>query len=91
MPPSHSSTRAASSPPVSAAASGEQRAHQEQQQLSDASKEASKQLALLLVEVVSPDVMYNGLPWPDEDFIKVVNGRVDYLCDSNLDFPCQNC
>ena len=44
---------------------------QEQQQLSDASKEASKQLALLLVEVVSPDVMYNGLPWPDEDFIKV--------------------
>ena len=33
------------------------------------SKEACKQLALLLVEVVSPDVMYNGLPWPDEDFI----------------------
>ena len=48
---------------------------QEQQQLSDASKEASKQLALLLVEVVSPDVMYNGLPWPDDDFIKVTIER----------------
>lgn len=30
-------------------------------------------LALLLVEVLSPDVMYNGLPWPDEDFCKVGN------------------
>ena len=29
-----------------------------------------KQLALLLVEVVSPDVMYNGLPWPEEDFTR---------------------
>lgn len=27
--------------------------------------------SLLLVELVSPDVMYNGLPWPDEEFTKV--------------------
>lgn len=34
--------------------------------------EANKSMALLLVEVVSPDVMYNGWPWPDEDFTKVL-------------------
>lgn len=28
-------------------------------------------IALLLVELISPDVMYNGLPWPEEDFCKV--------------------
>lgn len=28
-------------------------------------------LALLVVQFISPDVMYNGLPWPDEDFTKV--------------------
>jgi integrator complex subunit 5 len=28
-------------------------------------------LALLLVELISPDVMYNGLPWPEEEFCKV--------------------
>ena len=32
--------------------------------------ETYKQLALLLVELVSPDVMYNGLPWPEEDFTR---------------------
>jgi integrator complex subunit 5 len=29
------------------------------------------QLSLLIVEIVSPDVMFNGLVWPDEDFTKV--------------------
>lgn len=29
-------------------------------------------VALLLVELISPDVMYNGLPWPEEDFCKVI-------------------
>ena len=29
------------------------------------------QLSLLIVEIVSPDVMFNGLIWPDEDFTKV--------------------
>ena len=33
-------------------------------------EETYKQLALLLVELVSPDVMYNGLPWPEEDFTR---------------------
>ncbi|RZF35755.1 hypothetical protein LSTR_LSTR012053 [Laodelphax striatellus] len=32
-------------------------------------------LALLLVELVSPDVMYNGLPWPEEEFCKVTVER----------------
>ena len=32
--------------------------------------EIYKQLALLVVELVSPDVMYNGLPWPEEDFTR---------------------
>lgn len=30
------------------------------------------QLSLLLVEIVSPDVMFNGLIWPDEEFTKVL-------------------
>lgn len=29
------------------------------------------QVSLLLVQFVSPDVMYNGLPWPEEEFSKV--------------------
>lgn len=33
-------------------------------------------VSLLLVEIVSPDVMYNGLPWPDEElFTKVTMER----------------
>ncbi|XP_050532909.1 integrator complex subunit 5 [Daktulosphaira vitifoliae] len=32
-------------------------------------------LALLVVQFISPDVMYNGLPWPDEDFTKVTIER----------------
>lgn len=28
-------------------------------------------LALYLVEIISPDVMYNGLPWLEEEFCKV--------------------
>lgn len=32
-------------------------------------------MALLLVEIVSPDVMYNGLPWPDEEFSKITMER----------------
>jgi len=38
-------------------------------------QEGPKQLALLLVEMVSPDIMYNGLPWPEEEFIKVTIER----------------
>jgi len=37
--------------------------------------EGYKQLALMLVEIISPDIMYNGLPWPEEEFIKVTIER----------------
>lgn len=33
--------------------------------------ESVTQVSLLLVQFVSPDVMYNGLPWPEEEFSKV--------------------
>ncbi|XP_055383717.1 integrator complex subunit 5 [Condylostylus longicornis] len=33
------------------------------------------QISLLLVEMVSSDVMYNGLPFPEEDFTKVTMER----------------
>lgn len=32
-------------------------------------------VSLLLVELVSPDVMYNGLPWPEEEFTRVTMER----------------
>ena len=50
-------------------------------------KEASKQMALLMVEMVSPDVMYNGLPWPDEEFIKVTIERDLKIANSFNDHP----
>eukprot|EP00088_Acartia_fossae_P015075 TRINITY_DN1817_c0_g1_i3.p1 TRINITY_DN1817_c0_g1~~TRINITY_DN1817_c0_g1_i3.p1 ORF type:complete len:989 (+),score=197.31 TRINITY_DN1817_c0_g1_i3:38-3004(+) len=37
--------------------------------------EGYKKLALQLVEMVSPDIMYNGIPWPEEEFIKVTMER----------------
>ncbi|XP_046419986.1 integrator complex subunit 5 isoform X1 [Neodiprion fabricii] len=37
--------------------------------------DAISMVSLLLVELVSPDVMYNGLPWPDEEFTKVTVER----------------
>ncbi|XP_050676730.1 integrator complex subunit 5 isoform X2 [Leptidea sinapis] len=41
--------------------------------------EGATSISLLLVELVSPDVMYNGLPWPDEDFTKVSIERELYM------------
>ena len=35
------------------------------------SLDAVKSIALLLVQLISPDVMFNGLPWPEEEFCKV--------------------
>jgi integrator complex subunit 5 len=29
-------------------------------------------VSLLLVDLISPDIMYNGLPWPEEEFCKVL-------------------
>jgi len=37
--------------------------------------EGVKQLSLMLVEIISPDIMYNGLPWPEEEFMKVTIER----------------
>ena len=37
------------------------------------------QLSLLLVEIVSPDVMFNGLIWPDEEFTKVLHNSIECL------------
>lgn len=45
-----------------------------------------KIVALLLVEMVSSDVMFNGLPWPDEDFLKVIDF---WLCNALISFKDQ--
>ncbi len=42
---------------------------------SSSADSACRHLALLLVELVSPDQMYNGLPWPDDEFAKVTIER----------------
>ncbi|KAK6641693.1 hypothetical protein RUM44_013408 [Polyplax serrata] len=39
------------------------------------SLDAVIQVSLLMVELISPDVMYNGLPWPEEEFCKVTIER----------------
>ena len=37
--------------------------------------ETYKNLACMLVELVVPDIMYNGLPWPEEEFTRVTIER----------------
>ncbi|XP_014211937.1 integrator complex subunit 5 [Copidosoma floridanum] len=44
-------------------------------------------LSLLLVELISSDVMYNGLPWPDEEFSKVTVERDLQIRRSFKDAP----
>ena len=40
----------------------------------------ARHLGLLLIELVAPDVIYNGTPWPEEEFMKVTVERlVAYL------------
>ncbi|KAL3269332.1 hypothetical protein HHI36_008404 [Cryptolaemus montrouzieri] len=41
----------------------------------DLSLDSVTSVSLLLVQFVSPDVMYNGLPWPEEEFSKVTVER----------------
>ncbi|CAH1979518.1 unnamed protein product [Acanthoscelides obtectus] len=48
---------------------------QEEQKYSDLSRDGMTLLSLLMVQFVSPDVMYNGLPWPEEEFSKVTMER----------------
>ncbi|ODM91885.1 Integrator complex subunit 5 [Orchesella cincta] len=48
---------------------------QRQDKNSEVSVDAMRKVALLLVEIVSPDVMFNGLPWPEEEFSKESKSR----------------
>ncbi|KAF7279142.1 hypothetical protein GWI33_007556 [Rhynchophorus ferrugineus] len=48
---------------------------QEENKFSEISLDSMTLLSLLLVQFVSPDVMYNGLPWPEEEFSKVTIER----------------
>ncbi|KAF5276285.1 hypothetical protein FQA39_LY06634 [Lamprigera yunnana] len=45
----------------------------------DISLDSLTSVSLLLVQFVSPDVMYNGLPWPEEEFCKVTIERDFYI------------
>ncbi|KAK5644511.1 hypothetical protein RI129_005811 [Pyrocoelia pectoralis] len=45
----------------------------------DVSVDSLTSVSLLLVQFVSPDVMYNGLPWPEEEFCKVTIERDFYI------------
>ncbi|XP_072378563.1 integrator complex subunit 5 [Diabrotica undecimpunctata] len=47
----------------------------EEHKYTDMSWDSMTLLSLLLVQFVSPDVMYNGLPWPEEEFSKVTMER----------------
>ena len=38
----------------------------------------ARHIGLLLIELVAPDVIYNGTPWPEEEFMKVTVERL--LC-----------
>ena len=37
--------------------------------------ECAKQLAIILVEIISPSIMYNRFPWYDVDFMRVTIER----------------
>jgi hypothetical protein len=39
------------------------------------SNTASHTLAQILVHVAMPDTLYNDIPWPDEDFMRVTVQR----------------
>ncbi|XP_017777187.1 PREDICTED: integrator complex subunit 5 [Nicrophorus vespilloides] len=41
----------------------------------DVSLDSLTLVSLMLVQLISPDVMYNGLPWPEEEFSKVTIER----------------
>ena len=50
------------------------------------SAELAKYLAISVIELVTPDIMYNGIPWPEEEFMKVTVER--YI---SLHFIVQKC
>ena len=61
--------------------------NRENDQGREKSKEATKQLSLLLVDLISPDIMYNGLPWPDEEFTRVTMERDLIIVKTFEDHP----
>jgi integrator complex subunit 5 len=46
-----------------------------------------RQVALLFVEIVSPDVMLNGLPWPDLEYSKMLIERDLHIQRTFEDYP----
>ena len=51
--------------------------HTDVNKQTEISQDSIIQVSLLLVQYVSPDVMYNGLPWPEEEFSKVNSSHHD--------------
>ena len=39
------------------------------------SSHMAKIIALIVLDLVTPDVMYNGIPWPEQEFMKVTIER----------------
>lgn len=39
------------------------------------SDDVGRRIADIMVELVSPDVMYNGIAWPEEEFIRATVER----------------
>jgi len=75
------SCRRSSSHPAAAHSGNEETQHGNSSVAEDAdhrqlSAEVAKHIAQTLVEIVTPDVMYNDIPWPDEDFVHVTIERL---------------
>ena len=41
------------------------------------SSHMAKTMALMLLDLVAPDVMYNGIPWPEQEFMRVTIERLE--------------
>lgn len=44
-------------------------------------------MSLLLVELICPDVMYNGIQWPDEDYMKITVERDIVITQKFQQYP----
>ncbi|CAD5112056.1 DgyrCDS1303 [Dimorphilus gyrociliatus] len=44
-------------------------------------------MSLLLVELICPDVMYNGIQWPDEDYMKITVERDIVITQKFKNYP----
>lgn len=63
----------------------------EDNKYSNISLDSMTLLSLLLVQFVSPDVMYNGLPWPEEEFSRVLTPAQErYLTETVINFRLQS-